>query len=353
MITSKKALKRSFARLVGASALTMALALPSLASAAVPNFITHQGRLYDAAGLAINDTLAVTYTIYNDGGMPVWTETHDVTFADGYYATELGTLTPIDVSALAAAGPLELGIQIANDPELSPRSAIHSVAYALVANDAVGDINPTSVTVGGTQVINSAGEWVGNPTGLVGATGPAGAVGPTGADGVAGAAGAVGPTGPAGAAGAVGPTGPARAAGASGVVTTLYAEGGGNLPSFNATYLFLAAPVQVTIAAGQSVTVTSTKALGSTLVATNLRLTVCSQAGAGAPIIDPTGSSTFGDGLDTLRVPANTLIPFTAGAIFKGLAAGTNNFGLCGRLTVPSTWNLGDWSRTSVQVTTP
>jgi len=62
-----------------------------------------------------------------------------------------------------------------------------------------------SLTVGGNQVIDANGAWVGAPTGLVGPAGPqgvAGAAGPKGADGAAGPAGADGATGPQGPAGA-------------------------------------------------------------------------------------------------------------------------------------------------------
>ena len=58
-----------------------------------------------------------------------------------------------------------------------------------------------SLTVGGNQVIDANGAWVGAPTGLVGPAGPqgvAGAAGPKGADGAAGPAGADGATGPRG-----------------------------------------------------------------------------------------------------------------------------------------------------------
>ena len=71
--------------------------------------------------------------------------------------------------------------------------------------DVQGDI-----AVAGSIVVNVAGQWVGDPTGLVGPQGPAGPTGATGAAGADGADGADGATGP------VGPTGATGAAGASG-----------------------------------------------------------------------------------------------------------------------------------------
>ena len=51
------------------------------------------------------------------------------------------------------------------------------------------------LTVGTTNVINSSGQWVGSPTGLIGATGATGPIGSTGATGPQGTTGATGPTG--------------------------------------------------------------------------------------------------------------------------------------------------------------
>ena len=127
------------------------------ASAAVPQKITHQGRLYDSAGVPVDDTLPVTFRLYNGAGAEVWSETHQIAYTDGYYAVELGTLTPLDLGLLATEPNLELGIQLANDPELTPRSPVNSVPFALVASDAVGDLHPTSITINGVGV--GFGDW--------------------------------------------------------------------------------------------------------------------------------------------------------------------------------------------------
>jgi hypothetical protein len=69
------------------------------------------------------------------------------------------------------------------------------------------------VRINGVDVINDKGDWVGNPTGLVGPTGP---TGPAGAKGSTGSTGPAGPTGPAGAKGSTGSTGPQGPAGVKG-----------------------------------------------------------------------------------------------------------------------------------------
>ncbi|MFO0759220.1 MAG: hypothetical protein U0359_22200 [Byssovorax sp.] len=199
------------------------LAVPCLASAAVPHGLTEQGRLFDAAGSPLDGTVTLTFTLYDaaSGGNALWTEAQIVTLDEGYFSAELGALVPIPTGVWTGAERY-VGIKVGNDPEMSPRQSTRSVPYALVAGDAVGDIHPTTVSVNGQLVIDAQGNWVGPATGLVGPAGPAG---PTGAQGIAGPqgpagpigpAGATGPQGPAGSTGATGPQGPAGSTGAQG-----------------------------------------------------------------------------------------------------------------------------------------
>jgi hypothetical protein len=73
------------------------------------------------------------------------------------------------------------------------------------------------LTVGTSAVINSSGQWIGDPTGLYGPTGPTGPSGPQGVSGPTGSTGATGNTGPTGPQGVSGPTGPTGPSGAQGV----------------------------------------------------------------------------------------------------------------------------------------
>ncbi|MEZ4296530.1 MAG: hypothetical protein R3B70_16275 [Polyangiaceae bacterium] len=378
---------------VAVAALSLAgVASPALAK--VPATLTHQGRLFDANGDPLNDTVSITFSLYDGpaaGAQQVWEETVTVSVEDGYFSAALGETTPIDGTILDGSERW-LGVAVGADPEMTPRFGVRSVPYALFAGDVTGDIHPTSVEIAGFgPVINESGQWVGDPAGLIGPTGPAGATGPTGAtgavgptgpQGATGAIGAVGPTGPAGmagatgatgATGAVGPTGPAGAAGAtgavgptgpqgaSGVIATAYANGAGSSPATNGsnTYAFLSATAQATVAAGQSVTVVATKALGSNAAGggNNLRLSVCRQAQGATAVLDALGAngSNLGatDAMDGLRVPQNTRIPFTASSTFKNLTAGTYTFGLCGFLTAASTWDSNEWSHVTVVVSQP
>jgi hypothetical protein len=201
----------SILRWISASLVAASFALAAGYAAAVPETITHQGRLFDAKGNPVGDTLDVTFSLYDaaQGGAALWTETHSVAFDAGYFSVELGADKAF--SGVFDGSALYLGITVGGDAEMTPRARVGSVPYALLAGDVRGDITPTSVAIEGYgPVIDSTGKWIGDPTGLVGPPGPAGAVGPTGP------AGAVGPTGPAGAVGPTGPAGPMGPAGADG-----------------------------------------------------------------------------------------------------------------------------------------
>jgi hypothetical protein len=192
--------------------------------AAVPSRVTHQGRLFDANDAPIDDTLSMTFKLYDAQGVAVWTESHSVTFTDGYYAVELGSMSPLDSATLGANG-LMLGVQVGSDPELTPRSRINGVPFALVAKDAVGEIHPTAIFIGDQPVVDASGQWIGSPTGLVGPTGATGPVGPMGAAGATGPSGPTGPMGPAGPAGVTGAAGPTGATGAMGATGPVGAMG--------------------------------------------------------------------------------------------------------------------------------
>ncbi len=162
----------------------------------------HQGRLFDAAGEAITGSAQVQFAIYDaeTGGAALWSEVHDVALDDGYFSVSIGDLSPI--GGVLGTTKRWLGITVGNDAEMTPRSPIESVPYALFAGDVNGDIHPTSVTIAGSGlVIDAAGKWVGDPSGLVGPAGPPGPAGPAGPQGPPGMDGLAGPMGPAGPAG--------------------------------------------------------------------------------------------------------------------------------------------------------
>jgi hypothetical protein len=203
--------------LLSAACSLAALAFTDTASADVPSVLTQQGRLLDQNGNPVAGATQFVMTIYDvsNGGSPLWTETQTVTLDDGYFSIKLGETTPFG-TGLFTGKTLYLGVKVGADAEMTPRQQIASVPYALVCNNAVGAITPSSVTVNGTQVIDATGNWVGPNSGLIGPTGPQGPAGPQGPTGPDGATGPQGPAGPAGAQGPAGQQGPAGPAGPTG-----------------------------------------------------------------------------------------------------------------------------------------
>ena len=289
------------------------------AAADVPDLLTEQGRLTDSSGNPVQGTEGITFVIYDapTGGNALWTEIQSVTLDEGYFSAVLGQTTTIPATVWSGATRY-LGMKIGSDPEMTPRQSIESVPYAIVSTNAIGDITPHSVSVGGGVVIDSTGKWVGPPSGLAGPTGPSGATGATGATGLtgptgpAGATGATGatgtpgigtpgvtgstgPTGPQGDAGAQGPTGPTGATGAQGdagaigptgptgaspIITMDYGSGAAAAPGTAPDFAYVVQPVTVNTTSTVHVQVTSSATLGSTLGAT-VDFAIC--IGSGTP----------------------------------------------------------------------
>jgi hypothetical protein len=218
--------------ILAAAVASLGLATTPAAAKNVPGTLTHQGRLFDAADKPVAATVTVSFAIYANatGGTALWTETHSVTFDDGYFSVSLGSVTPFPATLLDGSVRY-LGVTVGSDVEMSPRVNVASVPYAIVAGDAIGDLHPTSITINGTTIIDSTGNWTGPTSGLQGPAGPAGTtgatgpIGPTGTAGQAGAAGAMGPVGPTGSAGAVGPQGPVGPTGANGAAGAVGPQG--------------------------------------------------------------------------------------------------------------------------------
>ncbi len=183
----------------------------------VPPYLGHQGRLFDEVGQPITGKLSFVFTLYAEptGGAALWTETVEVDLADGYFALVLGQSEALQ-AALFDGSTRYLGVVVDGDSEMTPREPLVSVPYALVCENAIGDITPRTVSVGGGEVIDEFGNWVGPSTGLVGPQGPKGDTGAQGLQGLTGATGAPGATGATGATGAQGLQGLPGATGATG-----------------------------------------------------------------------------------------------------------------------------------------
>ena len=185
----------------------------ALAAQSAPNLLHFQANLKDASAVPLSGNQTLTTAIFSTatGGTALWTETQTVTAVNGVCNAVLGDTTSLPAN-LFDGNARWLEVQLNADPPMVPRFRMASVPFARAAADVPGsDITPNSVTINGVPVINSVGDWVGNPTGLsgpAGPIGPAGPAGPAGATGDAGPQGVQGDTGPAGATGDAGPAGP-------------------------------------------------------------------------------------------------------------------------------------------------
>lgn len=160
------------------------------ARSAVPTEMHFQGFLVSADGVPLDGPQNLVLTLYDaaTGGDWVWTETQVANLERGAFRVVLGGVAPLEAS-LFEDWPLWLGITV-NGTVLNPRTLLGAVPYAAVCENATGDIQPRSVSVGGALVIDAQGKWVGSPTSLVGPQGPAGPQGPQGEQGPQGPRGA-------------------------------------------------------------------------------------------------------------------------------------------------------------------
>ncbi|MCX7957684.1 MAG: hypothetical protein N3B13_01400 [Deltaproteobacteria bacterium] len=130
----------------------------------IPAVITHQGYITDKDGKGVTGELNFSIGIYKsidgDNTDLVWEEDlGSVNVRDGFYFIRVGDKGGLK-DIFSGYTVLYLEVRV-NGKALSPRQGIGSVPYAFVAGDAVGDIHPRSVSVGGKKVIDEGGNWVG------------------------------------------------------------------------------------------------------------------------------------------------------------------------------------------------
>ncbi len=116
----------------------------------VPNLISFQGRLADE-----NDDELV--------GSTLWTETQSVDVTEGLFNVVLGEITSLDEDDFNSADRW-IGITVDTDSEMTPRTRITAVPYALQAGTSTPD---EDWTVSGNDVYNetdNVGIGTNNPT---------------------------------------------------------------------------------------------------------------------------------------------------------------------------------------------
>ena len=119
-------------------------ALPGLASPQAnvqssQTTIPYQGRLADADGNPVTDTVNMVFRLYGQasGGGPLWEEpwtgSNGVQVSDGLFNVMLGSLNPIPQDVITGHDNLFLGITAGTDDEMTPRVQLGSVPFAVQA----------------------------------------------------------------------------------------------------------------------------------------------------------------------------------------------------------------------------
>lgn len=145
--------------------LALTIALGASDSQAIPELINYQGILTDGLGVPVSAPTNVEFRIWDDAGAgnELWMETQLVDpDTEGLFNVLLGTINPIPDSALASASAY-LGITIAPDPEMSPRTQFVAVAYAYrpgTVDGATGGTIKSKVSIGGGHTNTGADAFV-------------------------------------------------------------------------------------------------------------------------------------------------------------------------------------------------
>lgn len=108
-----------------------------LSNAQVPQLINYQGKLKDASGNPVDDTVKMQFSMYDaeTGGTGLWAETQTVQVTDGLFNVLLGSVNPIPYSVFSGA-EVYLELKVRSDPAMTPRQRLVSVGYAMHADDA-------------------------------------------------------------------------------------------------------------------------------------------------------------------------------------------------------------------------
>lgn len=145
--------------------ISLVLALLTLATtaSAVPTQVTHQGRLMDSSGVALDGPHTLDVTLYDaqTGGASVWTESlAGVEFDNGYFSATLGGTTALD-SSVFSGGTLYLALSVDSGTDVGDRIAVLSVPYAISADTSTnvsgGVVDASEIRVNGSLVIDGSG----------------------------------------------------------------------------------------------------------------------------------------------------------------------------------------------------
>jgi len=128
------------------------------ASHAVPNLISYQGVLNDSNGEPLSSTVIMTFSIYDAStdGTLLWSEAQSVQVSNGIFNVKLGSVQQLPATVFVQ-DTLYLGIQVASDPEMTPRQRITAGPYVHSVVP-IGTIMPWVKNMTGVPALSD--EWV-------------------------------------------------------------------------------------------------------------------------------------------------------------------------------------------------
>lgn len=153
------------------AAMVITLFVIAFAEAQIPHTLSYQGLLADTTGTPKPDgSYNFTFRLYTvaSGGSPLWSETKSAQVKRGLFSTTLGSVTPIPDS-VRFDQQYWLGVQLASDPEFSPRMQLASVGSSINSLRAdvaqtVPDGSISSGKIAGGQVVKSINNLYDNLT---------------------------------------------------------------------------------------------------------------------------------------------------------------------------------------------
>ena len=116
----------------GLKILLILIVLGGFSLGQIPQLINYQGYLTDGDGGPLSGEYTIEFMIYDniEDGTLLWSENQEMIFYEGRFNIILGATTPFPTTLFEDDNRF-LAIKVGNDPEMTPRKQITSVAYAL------------------------------------------------------------------------------------------------------------------------------------------------------------------------------------------------------------------------------
>jgi hypothetical protein len=107
-----------------------------LTAGVFPYTFTYEGRLYDSSGNVYNGQAEFVLKLYDvqEGGSPLWEESHTVDVKDGFFSIKVGDVNPLPEPFPSSA---YLGIEVNSSGEMSPRLEVGSVPFSFISKKAL------------------------------------------------------------------------------------------------------------------------------------------------------------------------------------------------------------------------